>query len=202
MTTDLIGYRHAAYDTPWWAFPSSRSGRFNRAPFDTVQYLCLHPLGPSAEMLRHNVGPTGKADTVMLDLWVVRASIDDALQITFENCPTYGISPDDLVGEDYRPTQTLAARLLSAGHDAFVVPSAALPGTDNLVLFGTRVIHPYVDDPITPDEVPTGHLTDGARAPDEVGALVRWIGDPHSALEEWRRTEAVPRLQDPFATRW
>lgn len=201
MREDFIGYRHAAYDTPWWAFPSSRSGRFNRAPFDTVQYLCLHPLGPSAEMLRHNVGPAGDPDTTILNLCVLRVSVEDAVRITFDNCSSYGIAPDELVGDDYRPTQGLAARLLGAGHDGFVVPSAALPGTENLVLLGTRLTHPYFDDPISPDEVPTGHLTDGARAPAEVGAFVRWLGDTHGALEEWRATGTVTRLQDPMANR-
>jgi hypothetical protein len=51
----LTAFRHAAYDSPWWAFPNSREGRFHRAGQDTVQYLSLHPFGPAAEMLRHNV---------------------------------------------------------------------------------------------------------------------------------------------------
>jgi hypothetical protein len=202
MTVDFVGYRHAAYDTPWWAFPSSRSGRFNRAPFETVQYLCLHPLGPAAEMVRHDVGPSGSPDTVVLNLWVVRASVDDPVSITFDNCRAFGISADELVGDAYGPTQALAARLRGAGHDSVVVPSAALPGTENLILFGSRVIHPYLDDPISPDEVPTGHLSDGARAPAEVAALVRWIGHPHRSLEEWKLTGTVTRLQDPLAARW
>jgi hypothetical protein len=52
-------FRHAAYDTPWRALPSSGWGRFHRPGQDTVQYLSLHPLGPAAEMLRHNMGPAG-----------------------------------------------------------------------------------------------------------------------------------------------
>src|SRR2546423_8252865 len=59
LAVRVVTYRHAAYDAPWWAFPSSRQGRFHRAQSQTVQYLSLHPLGPSAEMLRHNVGPGG-----------------------------------------------------------------------------------------------------------------------------------------------
>ena len=41
----VVAYRHAAYDSPWWAYPSSREGRFHRAGIDTIQYLALHPLG-------------------------------------------------------------------------------------------------------------------------------------------------------------
>jgi len=58
----------AAYDSPWWAFPSSREGRFHRAGQDTVQYLSLHPFGPAAGMLRSNVGPDGDPDDVVLKL--------------------------------------------------------------------------------------------------------------------------------------
>src|SRR4051794_37166026 len=73
----LITYRHAAYDTPWWAFPSSREGRFHRAQTQTVQYLSLHPLGPSAEMLRHNIGPGGDPDDLRLNLWAIRADVEN-----------------------------------------------------------------------------------------------------------------------------
>lgn len=55
-----------------------------------------------------------------------------------------------------------------------VVPSAALPGTRSLVLFGAWVLQPYVWAPVTPEEIRTGHLADGARPPMEVAALVRW----------------------------
>jgi hypothetical protein len=37
------------------------------------------------------------------------------------------------------------------------VPSAALPGTHNLILFGVRVLNPLLCEPLTPEEVPTGH---------------------------------------------
>jgi hypothetical protein len=63
----LTVFRHASYDSPWWAFPSSRAGRFHRARSDTAQYLCLHPLGPAAEMLRHHLGPKGNPDDVVLN---------------------------------------------------------------------------------------------------------------------------------------
>jgi hypothetical protein len=49
-----------------------------------------------------------------------------------------------------------------------VVPSAALLGTHNLIAFGVRLLHPFVSEPLMPEEIPTGHLTDGARAAAEV----------------------------------
>jgi RES domain-containing protein len=198
----LTVFRHAAYDSPWWAFPSSRAGRFHHPRRDTVQYLSLHPLGPAAEMLRHNVGPSGDPDDVVLNLWTAVVDLDDVIRIDFDDCTKYGLTPDELVGDDYAATQTLADIVRADGATAVVVPSAALPGTDNLVLFGVRVLNPYLSAPLTPEEVPSGHLSDAARSPQEVAAHVRWFGTPHKALEQWKTTGAYELFDDPTATRW
>jgi RES domain len=198
----LTAFRHAAYDTPWWASPSPRQGRFHRAGQDTVQYLCLHPLGPGAEMLRQNVGPSGGFDDVTLNLWAAAIDVDDVTRIDFGGADNYGCSPDELVGDDYAPTQLLAERVQAAGAAAMIVPSAALPGTDNLIIFGIRVLHPYLWQPITPEELPTGHLSDAARPASEVAAHVRWYGTPHTAVEQWKATGAYDRFDDPAAIRW
>lgn len=198
----ITAYRHAAYDTPWWAFPSSRPGRFHRAGTDTVQYLCLHPLGPAAEMLRQHVGPDAAADDVRLNLWAVRVMDEQVIRIDFEDCARYGVTAEELVADDYRATQALADRVRAGGASGLIVPSAALPGTDNLVLFGARVLHPYLLPPFSVEEMPTGHLTDGARPADEVHSLVRWIGTPHASVDQWRATGRYDRLQDPLASRW
>ncbi|MHB1583190.1 MAG: RES family NAD+ phosphorylase [Acidimicrobiales bacterium] len=195
----VVAYRHAAYDSPWWAYPSSREGRFHRAGRDTVQYLCLHPLGPAAEMLRHNVGPAGNPDDVVLNLWVARLEVHDVVHISFDDCAAYGLTPDELVADDYGPTQALADRMRAAGSLGLIVPSAALPGTDNLVLFGIRVLHPYLWVPLTAEEIQTGHLSDGARPPREAASLVRWFGDPHPSLEQWKSTGSYEPLDDPAA---
>lgn len=198
----MIAYRHAAYDTPWWAFPSSRHGRFHRATRDTVQYLSLHPLGPAAEFLRHNVGPLGDPDHALVNLWAADVDVDRLEHVTFDNCDEFGITADELVGDDYRPTQGLSDGLRGHGVPGIRVPSAALPGTENVVVFGARVLQPYMTTPASAVDVPTGHLTDGARPPAEVASMVRWFGTPHTALEEWKVTGKVTSLQDPRATRW
>lgn len=198
----LHAYRHAAYDTPWWAFPSSRPGRFHRDHQDTTQYWCLHPLGPAAEMLRHQIGPDGDPDHLQLNLWTAIIELPDAIAIDFANCTNYSITPDELVGEDYAPTQQLAETVRQSGSPAMIVPSAALPGTHNLIVFGARVTHPYLHPARTIEEVPTGHLTDGARPADEVIAHVRWHGEPHSAAEQFKATGRYQRFSDPLPTRW
>ena len=198
----LTVFRHASYDSPWWAFPSSRAGRFHRAGTDTVQYLSLHPLGPAAEMLRHNVGPSGNPDDVVLNLWTAVVDVDEVARVDFDDCARYGLTPDELVGDDYTPTQALAGVVRATAATAMVAPSAALPGSHNLILFGVRVLNPFLGEPLTPEEVPTGHLTDGARPPAEVAPHVRWFGAPHRAVEQWKLTGSYDLFDDPIATRW
>lgn len=196
-------FRHAAYDTPWRALPSPAPGRFHRPGQDIVQYLSLHPLGPAAEMLRHNVGPGGDPDQVLLNLWTAQVDLDEMTLtwIDFDDCAAHGTTADELVGEDYRPTQALAAAVQATGASAMVAPSAALPGTHNLMLFGVRFLHPYLWAPLTVDEIPTGHLTDGARPAAEVAAHVRWCGTAHRAAEQWKTTGSYDLFDDPAATR-
>ncbi|GAB7141716.1 RES family NAD+ phosphorylase [Mycobacterium riyadhense] len=198
----FFAFRHAAYDSPWWAFPSSRAGRFHRAGKDTVQYLCLHPLGPAAEMLRHNVGPGGDPDEVKLNLWAAMFDLEDVIPIDFGDATTYGCTPDELVGDDYAPTQLLADRVRAAGTSAMIVPSAALPGTYNLIAFGIRVLQPFPWKPLAPEEVPTGHLSDAARPAAEVAGHVRWFGTVHPALEQWKACGRYDPFDDPPAARW
>jgi RES domain len=197
----LTVYRHAAWDTPWRATAAWDSGRFHRAGSDIVQYLCLHPLGPAAEMLRHNVGPSGDPDEVVLNLWTAVVDIDDVIHVDFDNCSTYGLTPDELVGDDYAPTQKLAADVQASGASAMNVHSAALPGTRNLILFGVRVLHPFMWEPFDPEQISTGHLTDGARPPAEVKDQVRWFGAAHAAVEQWKATGREYVFDDPIATR-
>jgi hypothetical protein len=201
-----VAYRHAAYDSPWWVIPSAREGRFNRVrEEDPTQYLALHPLGPTAELLRHQLrGPhLDQADMISANLWVVLVDSEQLIEVTFDNCDSlYGITPEELVGDDYSPTQALSTRLRRDGVRGFTVPSAALPGTENLILFGPRVAHPYLQVPVTPEECQTGHLTDGARPAAEIVPLVRFEGAPHSALDGWRSTGLYDRLNDPHAMRY
>ncbi|AKN16320.1 RES family NAD+ phosphorylase [Mycobacterium haemophilum] len=198
----LTVFRHASYDSPWWAFPSSRAGRFHRARTDTVQYLSLHPLGPAAEMLRHNVGQSGNPDDLVLNLWAAVVDVDSPTWVDFNDCARYGLTPDELVGDDYTATQALADEVVASGATAMVVPSAALPGTHNLILFGVRVRNPFLSSSLTLEEVPTGHLTDAARPAAEVVPHVRWRGAPHTALEQWKSTGNYDLFDDPTASRY
>ena len=50
----------------------------------------------------------------------------------------FGLRPDDLIGQDWEPTQRLAAQARAAGFEGLLVPSAAGPGR-NLVVFPDRL---------------------------------------------------------------
>ena len=206
----IVAYRHAAYDTPWLVNPSRRAGRFHRAMEDVTQYLALHPLGPAAEMVTRAFPPDvakGDLDALRLELWACLVDDTGILRVGFADASEHGIEAQDLVADDYTATQAWADRLRALAVPGVVVPSAALPGTENLVLFGPRVLHSYLADPPSPLEVPTGHLTDAARSPAEVLAVARWPGPVHPALEDWARWPAghratPPTLVDPPATRY
>jgi RES domain-containing protein len=201
----IVAYRHAAYDTPWLVNPSRRAGRFHRALDAVTQYLALHPLGPSAEVVTHAFGRGVAPDDVAalrLQLWAVLVDDAEVLRVGFGEAAEHGIEPDALVGDDYTRTQAWADELRAAEVPGVVVPSAALPGTENLVLFGPRVAHPYLLDARTAVEVRTGHLTDAARAPAEVLGVARWPGEAHPALAQWRATGTVAPLVDPASVRY
>jgi hypothetical protein len=185
------------WDTPWWANPNRSPGRYHALGDPPVQYWCTHPLGPAAEFLRWQ-GPLAQDDVgdVRLRLWAAVAEDDRLVAVDFDNADEFGLDPADLVAEDYGPTQALAQRVRSAGAVGMIVPSAALPGTHVVVMFGPRLLFPYLSEPIDQEQVPTAHVAD-SELPGEVVARVRWRGAPHGAIEEWSRVGRVAPFVDP-----
>ena len=60
------------------------------------------------------------------------------------------------------------------------MPSAALPGTDNVVLFGERAAAPYLVEPLSAVDVPASLTADGGRPPLGLLDRVRRRGAPHA----------------------
>ncbi|OSC39434.1 RES family NAD+ phosphorylase [Mycobacterium decipiens] len=152
-------------------------------------------------MLRHHLGPNGNPDDVVPNLWTAVFEVNDPARVDFDDCAKYGLTPDELVGDDYTPTQALADSVRGTGATAMIVPSAALPGTHNLILFGVRVLNPFLSTPLTPEEIPTSHVSDAARSPAEVVPHVRWFGAPHKSAEQWKTMGSYDPFDDPSATR-
>lgn len=193
----IPGYRHATWDTPWWVNSSRAPGRYNTPSDPPTQYWCTHPLGVAAEFLRWN-GQLDLAELkeVRLRLWAAKLDDDELVRVSFDNADDHDMRPEDLIGEDYTATQHLAMRLREAGVPGMVVPSAALPGAETVVLFGPRLAHPYLLEPVDPDQVATSHIAE-ALVPAEILPLVRHKGTGHLGFVEWRAKGTVSSLIEP-----
>jgi hypothetical protein len=210
----LTAYRCAAWQTPLWADPNPDEGRYNRAGEAPTTYFGLHPLTPWAEMLRGlGVSDPAEVSGVRPPLWVARVPLaeDDVIELTFDSADGYGLAAHDLVGDDYGPCQAFASGLRGdpAAPKAIVVPSAALPGTRNLVLLGERVISPLLLEPIdTVIDTPAAIAAIRGRVPLTLPTVVpvRNAGAPHPALAAWERQDnydfTEPLLQADELARW
>jgi len=188
---ELTAYRLAAWDTPFWALPNRREGRYNRPDEGATQYLALHPMTAWAELLRvEEIDTEDEAGDLRPPLWVVRLLLDnEPLTIDFETCGEFGLSPEDLVGLQYGPCQSLASafRADPGGPRVLVVPSAALPGTRNVVILEPRVALPLQVDPVDAVDVPTALAAEDGRAPRGFVDVVhqRAAPTPHAELDAW-----------------
>jgi hypothetical protein len=184
----VTAFRAAAWRRPLRTEPSRVAGRFHAAtdPGPT-QYLCLHPLGPWAELLRAE----GVRDVALVAhrVWAARVDLRGVRRVGFGDARAHGLRPGDLVSDDHRACRRLAARLRADGASGLIVPSAALPGTENLVLFGPRVSSPWSLDARGGLDVPAGMTADRAQPPAGFERQVRYAGDPHAGLEAWRAGE-------------
>lgn len=185
-----VGFRIANWDTPLRPNPHRSPGRYNRAGSPPTQYVSLHPLTPWAEYLRSNdLRLPEQGAELQLNLWALRVDLSEAVAVGFENCfADFGIEPEGLVGDDHGECQALADRLRadSSMPKALVVPSAALPGTRNLVILEARQAIPFQWTPIDSGDIPACVLTKASRPPDGLLQKVRFAGDPHAEMEAWR----------------
>lgn len=57
----------------------------------------------------------------------------------------------------------------------------------NVVLFGPRVAAPYLTRPVSTLDIPAGITAEHGRPLLSLLAIVRFLGDPHPALEAWQQ---------------
>jgi len=184
----VICYRFAAYATPLRTLPASQPGRFNAwADHEPTQYLALHPLGPLAELMRNaDLRSPVQIRAVKMRTWALQVPVGELPEITFDTAEAFGISAEELVSDDRSGCQRLAGRL-RAGTPGLIVPSAALPGTRNAVLFGPRVAAPYLTEPVSTLDIPASITAEDARPLLSLLSVVRFIGDDHAALTSWKQ---------------
>ncbi len=183
----MIAYRQAAYGSPLWTVPSRKEGRYNDGTEDSpTQYLCLHPLGPLAELMRRsNYRTPAQVKSVKTRTWALRLEGDELVEINFENAYSFGILAAELVDDDTTPCQSLASRLRTDRVPGVVVPSAALPGTRNVVLFGAHVGMSYELEPLSPIDIPASITAQDGRPIVSLLDVVRLEGEEQPALAAW-----------------
>jgi RES domain len=199
----VAAYRLASWRRPLRTEPSRVAGRFHRMTEESpTQYACLHPLGPWAEFLRSSGLRTAEQLTLVRHrTWALRVDLAGLPRIGFDEAGAYGLRPGDLVSDDLRGCHRLADRLRAESVPGAIVPSAALPGTDNVVLFGERAAAPYLVEPLSAVDVPASLTADGGRPPLGLLDRVRRHGAPHAALEAWRTGEPF-RFTEPSWAEW
>jgi RES domain-containing protein len=193
----VICYRFVSYATPLRTVPATQPARFNGGgEDDPTQYLALHPLGPHAELMRNaDLRTPQQIRAVKTRTWALEVPLDDLTEITFDTAADYGIGAEDLVADDRRACQQLAAQLRGQV-PGIIVPSAALPGTRNVVLFGARVAMPYLTTPVSTIDIPASITAQDGRPLISLLDRVRFVGDVHPALHAWQHGTAF-RLVEP-----
>jgi hypothetical protein len=187
----VISYRFADYGTPLRTIPANQAARYHLGnESDSTQYLCLHPLGPLAELMRSNSLRTpDQIRAVHTRTWALEVDVADLPSIGFDNAADFGMEAADLVADERTGCQELATRVRNE-LPGIIVPSAALPGTRNAILFGSRVAAPYLTDPVSFIDVPASITAQDGRPLLSLIDVVRFIGEPHAALQAWERRDA------------
>jgi RES domain-containing protein len=190
LTHELVTFRLANYETPLWSVENFAAGRYNRADAGYTQYLSLHPLTPWAELLRNEDRRTRERALLMrYPLWVIRVRLaEPPLALTFDAAAHHGLLPEDLVADDHAPCRALAQAFRGDGPHAFLAPSAALPGTTNLVVLEPRVLTSWSAEPIDEQDWPGAMTSQDGRCPEDLWDLVHYRDSPtpHPALTAWR----------------
>jgi RES domain-containing protein len=186
----MVAYRLSTYGNPLRTEPARKPGRYHTGEEDSpTQYICLHPLGPLAEFMRANdVRLPGQVRQVRQRTWALRLAIDELPEVTLSTADDFGVDATSLVADDPSHCQELGRRLRDEV-PGIVVPSAALPGTRNVVLFGPRVGSLYLVDPISTVDVPASITAHAARPILSLLDVVRFKGELHAELEAFNRGE-------------
>ena len=160
---------------------------------------------PWAELLR-NEDRTDRDRAIQLraPLWAAKILLDeDPLEITFDTAAEVGVTPDDLVSDDQTACRALAQRFREdpQAPRAFVAPSAALPGTRNLVLLDPFVALSYELAPLASEDVPVAMAAQDGRCPEGLWDLVHYRSTPtiHPALDAWQSGDGFEFVEPEVA---
>jgi RES domain len=188
---EVVAFRLANYETPLWSVENFAAGRYNAAGSGFTQYLSLHPLTPWAELLRNEDRRTRERAVLMrYPLWAIRVRLEDEpFELTFDNAVDLALTPGDLVDDDYGPCRAVADTFRSRGPRSFTAPSAALPGTTNLIVLEPRVLVSWNQVPFDDIDWPGSMTSQDGRCPDGLWELVHYRAADikHPGLDAWER---------------
>jgi hypothetical protein len=190
---NAVAYRGVSGLRPLWWTPNLGFGRWHgaaqRAP---VQYLCTHPMGPLAEQARH-AGTHTREELRQLrrHVFALRVRLEGVLALDFDGAAALGLDPAVLVGPpaSYPVCSAWLGDFLESGPavDGLLVPSAALPGTETLVVVGKRHPFPYLSAPRRAVDIPCAATALDAHAVTSLSGVVRRLeATEHPALDAWR----------------
>ena len=160
-----------------------RAGRWNFVRVGTTQYASLDVEAPFAEMLRQEgLRTEAEVTTFYSTIWQLKISEGVVGDYgTFEKAESAGFPPEALVDDDHECCQREAQRLVNLGAGGVLSPSAALPGSTNLTLFGPRVPIEWSADVKIASAIPAQPLATG-QPPAGLVKRVRHYGETHSGL--------------------
>ena len=194
---DGTAYRATTYDVPLWVLPNRQNGRWNIAGRDCTQYMCLDADAPYAEMIRHE-RLTTEAEVAMLRVYLWELRLHEAAIVdysTFEKAEAAGFPPEALVDDDHERCQIEAQWLKSNKARGVLAPSAALPGTMSLTLFGPKVEVPWGTVTKLSSEVPVRRVGGQGPPPVRLVASVRQFGASHPELDAYRARVATQKQE-------
>lgn len=189
-----VAFRYSNYDTPFWVRPNSEPGRWHRTGDGPTQYLSTTVEGAWSELIRaEGLRTNAEVSLVRMPMWVAEIQIQQLADYrTFEAAREAGFPPDALVDDDYSRCQEEGGRLRSEGFQGVLAPSAALPGTVNLTIFGPRIASNWDREPLLASSVPAIRIAVGA-PPEGIVDRVRHKGEQHAGLKQHKAAHRVQR---------
>jgi hypothetical protein len=188
VTFDDVAFRWSDYDTPLWARANRGAQRWNKTREGPTQYMSLTTEGAWAELIRaEDLHSVDEVRLINMPMWVLRVRETHIADYrTFEKAASGGFPPDALIDEDHERCRAEGTRLRAEGFRGVLTPSAALPGTTNLTLFGRRLAVEWdcADASRLSSFIPTKQLAVG-RPPDDLLPRVRQHGAEHVVFETY-----------------
>lgn len=195
MTTslDVVAYRGVSGMRPLWWTPNLGSGRWHGpAQPQPVQYLSTHPMGPLAEQARHAGTHTApELRQLRRHVFALRVQLSRVVVLDFDRAAGVGLEPEALVGPPttYPVCSGWLGALIgrSPEIEGLLVPSAALPGVQTLVVIGRRHPFPYLATPRRALDIPCAVIGLDAYAVTTLAGRIQPLGrSDHPALRAWR----------------